>query len=134
MIQRLISTLAVALLCAQAFAQPDLTSQPWPAKWISVPGSPELDYGVYYFRKNVDLAAVPARYLVHVTGDNRYKLYVNEKLVSMGPAKGDALHWNYETVDLAPYLNGGQAAGFPDFRAHGLPPAGGGGIGRTFYG
>lgn len=108
MIQRLISTLAVALLCAQAFAQPDLSSQPWPAKWISVPGASELDYGVYYFRKDVDLAAVPARYLVHVTGDNRYKLYVNEKLVSMGPAKGDALHWNYETVDLAPYLNGGR--------------------------
>ena len=107
-VKKTLVLLAVALLCAQAFAQPDLTSQPWPAKWISVPGSPELDYGVYYFRKNVDLAAVPARYLVHVTGDNRYKLYVNEKLVSMGPAKGDALHWNYETVDLAPYLNGGR--------------------------
>ena len=55
----------------------------------------------------MDLAAVPAQYLVHVTGDNRYKLYVNEGLVSMGPAKGDALHWNYETVDLAPYLHAG---------------------------
>lgn len=86
----------------------DLQSQAWPAKWISVPGASELDYGVYYFRKDVNLAAVPARYLVHVTGDNRYKLYVNETLVSMGPAKGDALHWNYETVDLAPYLNGGR--------------------------
>ena len=66
------------------------------------------DYGVYYFRKEVNLPAVPARYLVHVTGDNRYKLYVNEQLVSLGPAKGDNLHWNYETVDLAPYLNGGR--------------------------
>ena len=43
-----------------------------------------------------------------MTGDNRYKLYVNEQLVSLGPAKGDATHWNYETVDLAPYLNGGR--------------------------
>ena len=97
-------TLALSL---SALAQ-DLQSQAWPAKWISVPGTSPSDYGIYYFRKDVDLAAVPARYLVHVTGDNRYKLYVNETLVSMGPAKGDALHWNYETVDLAPYLNGGR--------------------------
>ena len=101
-------TLMLSLaLSVSALAQ-DLQSQAWPAKWISVPGASELDYGVYYFRKDVNLAAVPARYLVHVTGDNRYKLYVNETLVSMGPAKGDALHWNYETVDLAPYLNGGR--------------------------
>ena len=102
-------TLMMMVLSALiAQAQPDLKSDPWPAKWISVPGAGELDYGVYYFRKDVDLPAVPARYLVHVTGDNRYKLYVNEKLVSMGPAKGDAAHWNYETVDLAPYLSGGR--------------------------
>ena len=86
----------------------DLFTREWPAKWISVPETGALDYGVYYFRKDVNLPAVPARYLVHVTGDNRYKLYVNEQLVSMGPAKGDNLHWNYETVDLAPYLNGGR--------------------------
>ena len=86
----------------------DLFTREWPAKWISVPETGALDYGVYYFRKDVNLPAVPARYLMHVTGDNRYKLYVNEQLVSMGPAKGDNLHWNYETVDLAPYLNGGR--------------------------
>ena len=101
-------TLMLSLALSLSALAQDLQSQAWPAKWISVPGASELDYGVYYFRKNVDLAAVPARYLVHVTGDNRYKLYVNETLVSMGPAKGDALHWNYETVDLAPYLNGGR--------------------------
>ena len=101
-------TLLLSLVFSVSAMAQDLQSQVWPAKWISVPGAGELDYGVYYFRKNVDLAAVPARYLVHVTGDNRYKLYVNETLVSMGPAKGDALHWNYETVDLAPYLNGGR--------------------------
>ena len=63
---------------------------------------------MYYFRKDVDLASVPADYIVHVTGDNRYKLYVNGSLVSLGPAKGDATHWNYETVDLAPWLEPGK--------------------------
>lgn len=62
---------------------------------------------MYYFRKAVELSAVPDNYVVHVTGDNRYKLYVNGSLVSIGPAKGDATHWNYETVDLAPWLSAG---------------------------
>ncbi len=85
----------------------DLATENWNARWISVPGAGAQDYGVYYFRKDVDLPAVPADYVVHVTGDNRYKLYVNGTLVSLGPAKGDATHWNYETVDLVPYLKPG---------------------------
>lgn len=86
----------------------DLLSDNWNARWISVPGAGAQDYGVYYFRKDVDLTAVPADYVVHVTGDNRYKLYVNGTLVSLGPAKGDATHWNYETVDLVPWLKPGK--------------------------
>ncbi|MBR1570204.1 MAG: alpha-L-rhamnosidase N-terminal domain-containing protein [Bacteroidales bacterium] len=86
----------------------DLATENWNARWISAPETVNGEYGVYYFRKDVDLAAVPADYVVHVTGDNRYKLYVNGTLVSLGPAKGDATHWNYETVDLAPYLKAGQ--------------------------
>ena len=100
--------LLVAAFTLQAQPAADLITQQWPAHWISVPETGAQDYGVYYFRKDVNLPAVPGRYLVHVTGDNRYKLYVNEQLVSMGPAKGDNQHWNYETVDLAPYLNGGR--------------------------
>ncbi len=64
----------------------DLQTELWNARWISVPETGAQDYGVYYFRKDVDLAAVPADYVVHVTGANRYKLYVNGTLVSMGPA------------------------------------------------
>ena len=86
----------------------NLQTELWNARWISVPGTGAQDYGVYYFRKDVDLSVVPEDYVVHVTGDNRYKLYVNGTLVSMGPAKGDVPHWRYETVDLAPYLKAGK--------------------------
>ena len=86
----------------------DLRTENWNARWISVPETGAQDYGVYYFRKDVDLAAVPADYVVHVTGDNRYKLYVNGTLVSLGPAKGDVTHWRYETADLAPWLKAGR--------------------------
>ncbi len=114
-------TIGVALLCClSGAAQPgfggpapdpsvprDLTTESWYARWISVPDTDPQGYGVYYFRKTVNLDAVPSAYKVNVTGDNRYKLYVNGTLVSLGPARGDATHWNYEQVDLAPYLHPG---------------------------
>jgi alpha-L-rhamnosidase len=80
----------------------------WNAQWIAVQGDTGTSYGVFYFRKNIDLAAKPAMFIVHVSADNRYKLYVNGTLVSLGPARGDTYYWNYETVDLAPYLSAGK--------------------------
>ena len=73
-----------------------------------MPGEPAHDYGVYQFRKIFTLTARPASFIVHVSADNRYKLYVNGQLVSLGPARGDIFHWNYETVDLARYLQSGR--------------------------
>ena len=80
----------------------------WNANWIAAPNDPGNGYGVYYFRKNIDMAAKPGRFVIHVSADNRYKLYVNGKLVSLGPARGDTYYWNYETVDLAPWLVAGK--------------------------
>lgn len=77
------------------------------AAWIAVPDEPAEDYGLYCFRKTISLEEQPSRFVVHVSADNRYKLYVNEALVSVGPALGDIQHWNYEIVDLAPYLKSG---------------------------
>jgi hypothetical protein len=80
----------------------------WDAAWIEVPDTQPKDYGVYYFRKDVNLATKPAEFKVYVSGDTRYKLYVNGELASLGPARSDSKHWNYETVDLAPYLKAGK--------------------------
>ena len=80
----------------------------WKASWVTLPGIGATDYGVYEFQKEISLTAVPPQYTVFVTGDNRYKLFVNDRLVSIGPARGDLTHWNYETVDLAPYMKVGR--------------------------
>ena len=80
----------------------------WTAKWIFVPQTSAGDFGVYHFRRHLDLAGPPASFVVHASGDNRYQLYVNGRRVVWGPARGDLSHWRYETVDLAPYLTAGR--------------------------
>ncbi|WP_224995520.1 alpha-L-rhamnosidase C-terminal domain-containing protein [Cesiribacter sp. SM1] len=84
-----------------------LLQKPWPAKWIFMAGEDPKAYGVYHFRKSVTLPAKPAAFPVHVSADNRYKLFVNGTLVCWGPARSDVYHWNFETIDLAPYLKEG---------------------------
>lgn len=93
---------------AQTTINPDLLTKAWSAKWISVPGHSPFDFGVYHFRKSFELAAKPASFVIHVTGDNRYQLYVNGTRVVWGPARGDPGHWRYETTDIAPQLKAGK--------------------------
>ncbi len=68
---------------------------------------PAQAYQVCLFRKTLEFPVKPLAFVVHVSADNRYKLFVNGKLVSLGPARGDLTHWNFETVDLAPYFQSG---------------------------
>ncbi|NLA50393.1 MAG: alpha-rhamnosidase, partial [Bacteroidales bacterium] len=79
----------------------------WDASWITIPGTGEKDTGLYLFRKTLSLVSSPDSFRIFVSGDNRFKLYVNDKLVSVGPTPGDLSHWNYEIIDLAPYLTQG---------------------------
>lgn len=93
---------------AQSAGKPAV-SKPWNAQWIAAGGNDNgRTYGIYYFRRTVDLPVKPAAFLVRISADNRYKLYVNGTLVSLGPTRGDTAHWNYETVDLAPFLRAGK--------------------------
>jgi len=46
-------------------------------------------------------------FVVHVTADNRYQLFVNGERVVAGPP-GATLSLQYETVDLAPVLRAGR--------------------------
>ena len=102
---------AILLCSLRASSQsiaPEILTKQWKARWITVPGSDAHGYGVYRFRKTISLPQVPSSYIVHVSGDNRYKLYVNDKLAGLGPARGEIYHWNFETVDLAPFLSTGE--------------------------
>ncbi|MCC8423603.1 family 78 glycoside hydrolase catalytic domain [Mucilaginibacter sp. UR6-11] len=86
---------------------PALLKGYWSASWISCPGAPQREYGIYHFRKNYRLDKVPSTFLVHVSADNRYRLFVNGRPVCSGPARGDLFNWYFETVDIAPFLQKG---------------------------
>ncbi len=63
---------AAALGLAEA-VEIDVLRQPWTARWIHPPAGENLqDYGVYHFRRTVELPAQPAKCTIHVTADSRY--------------------------------------------------------------
>ena len=82
----------------------------WEAKWITqtmynaLSGFP----AVCLFRKTFDIDQVPDSFLIHASADNRYKLYINGQYIGNGPARSVPAHWQYETYDLAKYLQKGQ--------------------------
>ena len=80
----------------------------WRAKWITHPTESTLDYGVFLYRRTFHIKTKPEKYIIYVSADNRYRLYVNGIKVSSGPARGYLLHWRYETIDIAPYLEEGE--------------------------
>jgi hypothetical protein len=77
------------------------------ASWITHPDISGQEYGVYHFRKTFELQAAPERFKIHVSADNRYRLYVNGVSVVAGPQRSDVMHWRYEEIDLTPYLRSG---------------------------
>jgi alpha-L-rhamnosidase len=86
----------------------DAPHREWKAFWVTHPTAPLREPLVLHFRRTVDLTAVPASYVVRVSADNRFILYVNGKRVGDGPARGDLTHWRYERFDIAPFLKAGQ--------------------------
>jgi alpha-L-rhamnosidase len=86
----------------------DILHKKWDAYWIAVPNTSPHDYSVCHFRKTFSLDQKPSSFIIHVSADNRYKLYVNGTMASFGPARSDVYAWNYETVDIASYLQPGK--------------------------
>lgn len=104
----LLLLLGVSLATTAQTIHPDILNKIWSAYWIAVPQTVPQAYGVYHFRKNFELPQQPSDFIIHVSADNRYKLFVNGNVISQGPARGDLSYWNFETVNIAPYLKKGK--------------------------
>jgi hypothetical protein len=104
--------LGICFLCQEQFGQLVPVSSRWLhgnwiAHWIGLPRSSGDEFGVYHFRKVFNLGEKPSSFIIHVTADNRYRLFVNGQSVVTGPARSDLANWNFETLDLASYLQAG---------------------------
>ncbi len=118
----LASIIGVMLLMIQSVVaqtiNPERLQKPWNAKWKNGSGTANgleeatdvlsKEYGVFKFRKIITLSEKPSTFVIHVSADNRYKLFVNGTHVSQGPARGDLYFWNFESVDIASHLNEGR--------------------------
>jgi hypothetical protein len=103
--------LSLAVRTAEAQPQrpePRVFQNALAARWISHPTAPGEEFGVFHFRRVIDLSESTERFIVHLSADNRYRFFVNGRQVSAGPQRSDLMNWRYETVDLAPHLRQGR--------------------------
>ena len=78
------------------------------ASWIAPVGTPADTFVVFHARRTFELPSRPSTFIIHVSADNRYRLYVNGASVASGPQRADVEHWRYETVDIASHLRAGR--------------------------
>jgi alpha-L-rhamnosidase len=88
----------------------DWLTKYWDAYWITMPGKTGKEYGVYHFRKNFKLEEKPGKFIIHISADNRYKLFVNGEPFGYGPAQGMPQNWMYDTYDISTFLKAGDNA------------------------
>lgn len=79
------------------------------AKWIW----PDLSfydlYNTYaHFRKDFQLDAVEPQSMLYITADQSYRLWINGKYATRGPARGYQVSWPYDEIDVSPYLKEGR--------------------------
>jgi alpha-L-rhamnosidase len=71
----------------------------WPVSWITLPQAGVPPY-VMGFRLVIDEPRdISLR--CHVTGDERYELYLDGERIAGGPERCSAQAWHYETLDLS---------------------------------
>jgi hypothetical protein len=104
------ATVSAQTLQQAAFEKinPDLLNKRWTAQWISHPSESLVDYGVFIFRKTFELKDQPKEFIINISADNRYRLFVNGKAVCFGPARADLEHWTFESIDIASLLKPGK--------------------------
>lgn len=80
----------------------------WTAQWITHPTESTLDSRMFLFRRNFNLTKQPENFIIYISADNRYRLYVNGTYIVSGPSSSDINNYRYETVNIAKYLKIGE--------------------------
>src|SRR5271165_2929028 len=79
-----------------------------PSARIRISGSPRFKNLFTYFRRTVALPVAVEKAALQITGDSRYKLYVNGRYIGRGPARCDQIWQSYDEYEIAPFLKAGK--------------------------
>ena len=79
----------------------------WTSQWITHPTESTLDARKFLFRRTFNLDTKPEEFIIYVSADNRYRLYINGVYIMSGPSAADINHYRYETLDIASHLKEG---------------------------
>ena len=71
----------------------------WPCKWITCPGVGSPPFAAAY--RCVFTIEKDCTVRAHVSGDERYELFLDGQRVGRGSERGDVENWFFETYDLA---------------------------------
>lgn len=77
-----------------------------PARWIVVAGGEGSP--VTHYRLAFSLKEKPEEFVVSLTADSIYRLYVNGVPVASGPASGDQGNWRLDRIDIGESLEEGE--------------------------
>jgi len=69
------------------------------AKWIWHPNSNGLEHKVLLFKKNFSLQK-RKKFIIHVSADQRFELFINGKLIGRGPERGDRFNWFVHSYEI----------------------------------
>lgn len=84
---------------AVQFGPKDIT-----ANWVTHPGISGGEDVAVLFRNVFEVSEPEEDFIINISADNHYFLYVNEVLVTHGPQLSDIQHWKYETLNLKNYV------------------------------
>jgi len=57
--------------------------------------------GVFLFRKEFEIKEKTEKFIIHISADSHYRLYINGKYIGNGPALGDIANWQFDTYNIA---------------------------------
>ncbi len=104
----LLAVLPLIFLIPNSGESQSTAPKSWTAQWITAPDIPQREEVVLHFRKVLDLAQPPGHFVVHVSSDNQFILFVDGQHIGAGPSRSDLAHWRYETYDIGSHLHAGR--------------------------
>ncbi|MEP2239525.1 MAG: hypothetical protein ABJI22_14255 [Maribacter sp.] len=78
------------------------------ASWVSHPEIKGGEDTAVLFRNTFNVADAKADFIINISADNHYFLYVNGEFITHGPQLSDIQHYKFETLNLKDYLNKGK--------------------------